>query len=486
MGLHAKSKSLPKLSAKVETKEGLRLKMDSQVEDKTKESKSHLRNVDIIRLDSGREAGTAYYEELTVEKANSGRKKTELKRKDKLKSEQRNGISGRIRVLFQSLFNLDKKSKDSLISSQTFGWQLDSNFEIIENMAYVKCRSMPELNKLCNGTKIVKKSVSFRHQKPFFSSLLRRSRRKLNSFRDRHQSDCSLQGEMTVDSCSDITSEDKWLRKKQRAQSATQSDISAPNSPVLENFPHCFHNSPENSPVFTKESPPVFSKESIPKARGFLPNNENRSMDRARLRRERFRRSKTTGPSFMGIYASTSLSESSDIAEEAEIRNEAIIANASTVAQRRRKTFNNNRSKTLDLNEKKESENLPKTLQSGTVSQCKNGTSSCEDVGYTQELRDLVEEELKAQLSNKEFDPDQSTACCRTISECIRIKIQQATKGVYKVVVQAFIGAVEEDGIITALQCNLNPESDGFAAVSYRNESLFAFASVLAVEFTEK
>lgn len=48
-----------------------------------------------------------------------------------------------------------------------------------------------------------------------------------------------------------------------------------------------------------------------------------------------------------------------------------------------------------------------------------------------------------------------------------------------KVVCQAYIGSVKDEGLFATVQTLWENDKDNFAAASFRNDSLFGFASVI-------
>ena len=99
-------------------------------------------------------------------------------------------------------------------------------------------------------------------------------------------------------------------------------------------------------------------------------------------------------------------------------------------------------------------------------------------------LKEIVDEEIQNILKDKEYDSENANHWCGLISEVIKGRLQHLTNGLFKIVVQVFIGAVAEDGIFSSMHSNWSPNTDNFVSSSYRNKSLFVLASVLAIDFS--
>ena len=110
-----------------------------------------------------------------------------------------------------------------------------------------------------------------------------------------------------------------------------------------------------------------------------------------------------------------------------------------------------------------------------------------------QDMKGSSQQELESFLSDKQFQPGKVKDWCRVLSESVKSRVVHITGDAYKVVVQVFIGALCEDGIHAAIQCNntltaSSSSSDkhdtdqGLFTVTYKGDDLFAVVSVLNFE----
>ena len=363
--------------------------------------------------------------------------------------ESKNGISRRLRGIFQSLFHLDKRDKENFHNL--------ADFSTIEHKTQSKSRSLPDLYRTGKSPR-----------KPLISNFLRKSRRRISSFRERNRSLTSFYGVTSNESLQDV-----GQIASKYSKSNGFNDFSAPNSPL----------SSENRPVFSSslETSPVF----LQKKKSFSPEDTAKNGN-AKLRRERFRRSKTTDFSKRRHNGErfASFSESSDVTEEGDSIDmcDVITSSASVAVQNRRKLPKNKRGQVTDGSPIAENSHIRRNGDNLGVEREK-GVDKDKRVIMLSQLADC---ELNAFLRNKNFDPQKSKDWCSDIGELMRDKIQTETKGDFKVIVQVFIGAIEDDGIRTAMQCNLNPNCDEFVVASFRNDSLFAFASLFVVDVRER
>jgi len=389
-------------------------------------------------------------EEVETEDSSETRQKitTGLKERHDAKP----GISRRLRGIFQSLFHLDKREKTNSPTSCRISAQLDSEYSSLEHPSYPKSRSLPNLYRTGRSTK-----------KQLFSTLLRKSRRRISSFRHKNRSMVSF---YSVKSNENLPNFSRFSLRE--CKSSGYTDESVPNSPAHSDSRNMFYSSVECSPASVKKHSSTTLEE----------NGKNC----AKLRRERFKRSKTTNISNKRHGERfTSFSESSDVTEEGDSidLNDVIISNASLAVHNRRKMPNGTQAPTADESPLAEKDCKEKETQKST-----NEKQNCKEK-WMKTLSQVAELELKMNLCNKIFDPQKSKEWCSDIGELMRDKIQTETKGGFKIIVQVFVGAVEGDGIQTATQCNLNPRSDDLTVVSFRNDSLFAFASLFIVDVRE-
>ena len=498
--LRRKSQSLPKLSTASSFEDGENFDVNMRLTTDKPWVKA-----DVIQLCSGRslaEVGKNRSEDSSSNlwKSSSSLQKEkndfDLKSSDnKMKLNTRGKLSARLRGIFQSLFNLDRKATYNLYGSQ-FGSNFGVNNGTLNNG---RSKSLPDLQrKIQPQNQPVSKSISFRNHRASLSNLLRKSRRKLNSNRsEKNQSFTSLNKTSSCESSPDFSTDRKRNVVARRRKST--GCHSGPNSPLChESENHRFFK--DNTP----ESSPQNRKDKIAKLNCLLPkeNEEGKEVHQKseifKTRRQRYRRSKTTEVIFTGFsraekYAtSRSFSESSDAEERyaAEELSQVIISHACAAAQRRRKTLTRGQSfgKIERVEEEKGFQGDNKQNKRGEESHDgspQTGGTKSPQIGGTKELQQLVEKQLEEFLKEKIFHSENSKRWCKEMSETIKDQLHIMTRGLYKIVVQVYIGAVEEDGITTATQCNFNPENDDFTVVSFCNKSLFAIASVLVMDFRD-
>ena len=101
-------------------------------------------------------------------------------------------------------------------------------------------------------------------------------------------------------------------------------------------------------------------------------------------------------------------------------------------------------------------------------------------------IHDLIKHVLRAHmLSMKEYKRETCDRVCKSICRILKTLVvsMKAKENVpqCKVVCQAYIGSVKEEGLFATVQTLWENEKDNFAAASFRNDSLFGFASVITV-----
>ena len=448
MGLRPKSVSLPKLSIAKTIEIGMGQKNWKAGCNELKQEHDLTVKSGVCQLGSdnqNREDTGCFNEES--EKEDMLKVQQQINTGFKERHDRKPSISSRLRGIFQSLFHLDKGDKGTSRHSHRISSHLDNEFALQTDCS--KSKSLPNLYRTGRSSR-----------KPLISTLLRKSRRRINSFRQRNRSLTSFYTVTSNDSLQDFA---RSLPRHYKSNGFN--DVSLPNSPTNSDFRPVFHSSVECSPASLKKQSSFSSEET-----GHVS---------AKLRRERFRRSRTTDVRKRhNSDRFASFSESSDVTEEGDSLdlNDVIISNASMAVQNRRK--------------------MPKykTPEESLVIEkhCEEKEEQNEDVEkeYSKEtwikaLNKVAEMQLKLYLNNRIFDPDHSKDWCSDIGELMRNKVQTEAKGGFKIIVQVFIGAIEGDGIRTATQCNLNPRCDNFIVVSFRNNSLFAFASLFIVDVRE-
>ena len=99
-------------------------------------------------------------------------------------------------------------------------------------------------------------------------------------------------------------------------------------------------------------------------------------------------------------------------------------------------------------------------------------------------IHDLIKHVLRAHmLAMKEYKRETCDRVCKSICKILKTLVasMKETENVQcKVVCQAYIGSVRDEGMFATVQTVWENDRDNFAAASYRNDSLFGFASVVA------
>ena len=100
-------------------------------------------------------------------------------------------------------------------------------------------------------------------------------------------------------------------------------------------------------------------------------------------------------------------------------------------------------------------------------------------------LQEMLEEVLRSHLLA--LDDYSTTSCdrasrsiCKIITRLLGGAVKRTDDGQRKLACLVFIGAVRDNGIEMATQAQWCPEEDTFAAASYRNESVYGMAVVIA------
>lgn len=98
-------------------------------------------------------------------------------------------------------------------------------------------------------------------------------------------------------------------------------------------------------------------------------------------------------------------------------------------------------------------------------------------------IHDLIKHVLRAHmLSMKEYKRETCDRVCKSICKILKTLVasMKETENVQcKVVCQAYIGSVRDEGMFATVQTLWENDRDNFAAASFRNDSLFGFASVV-------
>ncbi len=422
------------------------------------------------------------------------------------KHSTRPGFSERFRGMFNSIFHLNRRHDGTRFKTE-FNSSLPSHTETTQQRDSIRhSKSLPDLN-----SKIKPIPKDFPRQRSFLFGWARKAKKRSKSNRiERQDSYSSANPSSSCESSPDLS----WHKKKHFLKRGTKS-VDLPSSHITLNnddshasphFARNYESSPASSPssfadisgssnqVYFNGLSPRFSPDiSRPSSSQALSNaescsNKNRmlsqslsgglSFDKHLSRIQRQRR-----------QFSKSLSESSENSRtfSPEDLNNSMISSASFAAQRKRRIFASN-SKSYDkidgadLSFRQIFKEDPETSSQGFGMEQKkqNFSERQNDIIYN-----IIQRELARNLQGKEFHPQESRIWCTNISDSIKSKIEVLTGGVFKIIVQVFIGAVEDEGVMTATQCSLSPRIDNFTVASYRHDCIFAFASVLAIDFRE-
>ena len=82
----------------------------------------------------------------------------------------------------------------------------------------------------------------------------------------------------------------------------------------------------------------------------------------------------------------------------------------------------------------------------------------------------------------KEYKRETCDRVCKSICRILKTLVEsmKETENVQcKVVCQAYIGSVRDEGMFASVQALWETDRDNFAAASFRSDSLFGFASVI-------
>lgn len=130
--------------------------------------------------------------------------------------------------------------------------------------------------------------------------------------------------------------------------------------------------------------------------------------------------------------------------------------------------------------EKKNIEDISRPKNSQTKPVPEKALFKEEDI----KIHELIKHVLRAHLlSMKEYKRETCDRVCKSICSILKTLVvsMKARENIpqCKVVCQAYIGSVKEEGLFATVQTLWENEKDNFAAASFRNDSLFGFASVI-------
>ncbi|XP_032233807.1 uncharacterized protein LOC116616085 [Nematostella vectensis] len=94
-------------------------------------------------------------------------------------------------------------------------------------------------------------------------------------------------------------------------------------------------------------------------------------------------------------------------------------------------------------------------------------------------IQAIIARELQTYLQEKEFEAVACQQWCLDLSQNMRTAVQGYKVEECKVVAVVYIGAMRGSGVHAAVQSMLTPFDDNLACADYKNQSLYAFASIL-------
>lgn len=200
--------------------------------------------------------------------------------------------------------------------------------------------------------------------------------------------------------------------------------------------------------------------------------------------------------SLHGLFAgntSASISKQESLAEKAETTKKTrklsltMFNKPSTEKERKRRntdpqlSSNNQDTSNMENEENKSQENTGLVRkESQTKPVAEHALFKEEDV----KIHHLIETVLRAHLlSMNEYKRETCDRVCKSICQLLKtlvVSMKTAENDPQcKVVCQAYIGSVKDEGLFATVQTLWENDNDNFAAASFRNDSLFGFASVI-------
>lgn len=98
-------------------------------------------------------------------------------------------------------------------------------------------------------------------------------------------------------------------------------------------------------------------------------------------------------------------------------------------------------------------------------------------------IKTLIGQDLRNYLEDKTFRADLCQKWCIDISQNIKSSVQNFKGDKYKIVSVVYIAAIRDKGIHAAVQCIWTPDQDSFATASYKNDTLYAMGTLMAVKY---
>lgn len=98
-------------------------------------------------------------------------------------------------------------------------------------------------------------------------------------------------------------------------------------------------------------------------------------------------------------------------------------------------------------------------------------------------IQECVKEELQDFLQDKQFCSQSCQRWCLELSQSIKTTVHRLKDCQSKIACIVYIGALRGHGVHAAAQCIWTPNDDNFITVNFRNRSMIAVASVLAIKY---
>jgi len=95
----------------------------------------------------------------------------------------------------------------------------------------------------------------------------------------------------------------------------------------------------------------------------------------------------------------------------------------------------------------------------------------------------LIDEVLKSNLDEMDYDPLKCAELCAIISDDIKEKVKALEMPRFKIVCVTNIGKKNEQGLRVTSRCLWNPAFDRFAESCFQNGTIFAQATVYGLYF---
>ncbi|KAI8509210.1 Tctex-1 [Branchiostoma belcheri] len=90
---------------------------------------------------------------------------------------------------------------------------------------------------------------------------------------------------------------------------------------------------------------------------------------------------------------------------------------------------------------------------------------------------------LQQYLENEKYDPATSPNLTTILADVVKNRVKELNFPRYKIVSHVCIGQTDNNDVELASRCLWDQDKDNFATVTYRNDSLFAVATVYGVYF---